>query len=971
MRKFLLSVVALGLMGTLSAQNTLSSVPPLTGGNGSGGVTCNIQNNSAVPQRIDSFSYALQSTTQTVEIWYSTTPIAGPPNIAAPGWTLIGSNTLTGISAGLTPTLQPLGIPVNIIIPPGQTYAFYIGNATGSSVIYTNGSTAHSYTDGTMTIHTGSNIGYGGNRPNPTFHIRQFTGAIHYGVPISVPNDAGVTSIDTPGVFCAGQQDVWVTVNNFGNNQVDSVTVNWSHNGTLQTPVVLAQQLDTAGGSGPQSRQVLLGSLNITSVDTIVAWTTLPNNQADTVNGNDTTTWIGGPSLSGTYTLGGGAANYPTFAAAVNDLANLGVCGPVTFLVNPGTYNEQVSIPAISGASSTNTITFVGISNQTATLTYGATLSTANYTLQFDGADWVTFDSLVIESSGTTYGRAIDFSANSDWNTIENCLVRYNGTSSTTSTNRVLIYSASGTLNEYNSIADNVIEGGSYGMYWYGGGSTNLEKGNTIARNMFRGQYNYGARLYYQDSVNFNWNDIMYTNTYTGTSYGVYTQYADNLSSFKYNKVIGDTNQITNGGWRYGMYFANCDGTSANHVAVHNNMIANGDTVGTSTQYGIYMSNCGFFDVYHNSVALHNQGTNSRALYGTSGGGSSMANNILANFGAGYAVYLNSGFTFLNVDYNNLWAPNGNVGYMGGAQATFTNWQNASGFDANGYNVDPLFYSKTDLHTCADTLESAGTPLGLAMDIDMSARGTTPDIGADEFATLNGSFLGPDTAICPGDSVMIGVPGLQGTFAWSTGATTPTIYASTPQTYILTANSACGAGSDQIIVSHKPLPVSSFTQNVIFFTVQFTSTATNATSWWWDFGDGNTSTQQNPTHIYSFPGGTYNVKHVAYNACGNDTATVAVTANETTSINDNTFAEGIAIYPNPAKGAFNISMNLTQNQVADIEVVSVTGATVHRETVIGKQGTNVVNVTANFAKGAYFVRLKSEQSSVVKKLIIE
>src|SRR5204862_6503318 len=38
----------------------------------------------------------------------------------------------------------------------------------------------------------------------------------------------------------------------------------------------------------------------------------------------------------------------------------------------------------------------------------------------------------------------------------------------------------------------------------------------------------------------------------------------------------------------------------------------------------------------------------------------------------------------------------------------------------------------------------------------------------------------------------------------------------------------------------------------------FTDTSNNAVSWFWTFGDGNTSNQQNPTHTYNAPG-YYNV----------------------------------------------------------------------------------------------------------------
>lgn len=54
-------------------------------------------------------------------------------------------------------------------------------------------------------------------------------------------------------------------------------------------------------------------------------------------------------------------------------------------------------------------------------------------------------------------------------------------------------------------------------------------------------------------------------------------------------------------------------------------------------------------------------------------------------------------------------------------------------------------------------------------------------------------------------------------------------------------------------------------------TVTFTDqTTNNPTSWSWDFGDGGTSTAQNPTHTYE-TAGTYTVTLVAGNANGTDT----------------------------------------------------------------------------------------------------
>jgi PKD repeat protein len=54
-------------------------------------------------------------------------------------------------------------------------------------------------------------------------------------------------------------------------------------------------------------------------------------------------------------------------------------------------------------------------------------------------------------------------------------------------------------------------------------------------------------------------------------------------------------------------------------------------------------------------------------------------------------------------------------------------------------------------------------------------------------------------------------------------------------------------------------------------TVTFTDQSTDAISWDWDFGDGGTSTAQNPTHEYD--AGTFTVSLTVTNACGSDNET--------------------------------------------------------------------------------------------------
>ena len=73
------------------------------------------------------------------------------------------------------------------------------------------------------------------------------------------------------------------------------------------------------------------------------------------------------------------------------------------------------------------------------------------------------------------------------------------------------------------------------------------------------------------------------------------------------------------------------------------------------------------------------------------------------------------------------------------------------------------------------------------------------------------------------------------------------------------------------------IPVANFSSNVtegaVPLSVNFTDTSTNSpTSWLWDFGDGNTSTSENPTHIYSSTG-TYNVSLNVSNVAGSNIST--------------------------------------------------------------------------------------------------
>lgn len=76
-------------------------------------------------------------------------------------------------------------------------------------------------------------------------------------------------------------------------------------------------------------------------------------------------------------------------------------------------------------------------------------------------------------------------------------------------------------------------------------------------------------------------------------------------------------------------------------------------------------------------------------------------------------------------------------------------------------------------------------------------------------------------------------------------------------------------------ISSLLLPATSFTKNTTGgfapVTVQFNDTSTNATGWSWNFGDGYTTTAQNPVHTYNSED-LYSVTLTASNSAGTSTA---------------------------------------------------------------------------------------------------
>lgn len=138
-----------------------------------------------------------------------------------------------------------------------------------------------------------------------------------------------------------------------------------------------------------------------------------------------------------------------------------------------------------------------------------------------------------------------------------------------------------------------------------------------------------------------------------------------------------------------------------------------------------------------------------------------------------------------------------------------------------------------------------------------------------------------------------------------------------------------------------------------------TTTVGNVTSVSWSFGDGNSSTFNNPQYFYNAPG-TYNVCLTTFdngNECGQTCADVEVYP---LGLNDLNSSSAFRIYPNPSKGQFTVELN-DQADFVGLDVMDLSGRKLH--TFDLDKGINKASLELALPSGAYFLMARSTSGS--------
>ncbi len=137
-------------------------------------------------------------------------------------------------------------------------------------------------------------------------------------------------------------------------------------------------------------------------------------------------------------------------------------------------------------------------------------------------------------------------------------------------------------------------------------------------------------------------------------------------------------------------------------------------------------------------------------------------------------------------------------------------------------------------------------------------------------------------------------------------------------------------------------------------------------SYAWDFGDGNTGTGANTTHTYA-SGGAKTITLVVTNACGSDTTTCTLPANF--SYGENTLAQSLVLFPNPAKDQVKVSFDAEATEMT-LRVLDLSGKEIMTEEHDNLNGKVdfMINV-GQLADGVYMIEVSNGELKATKRLI--
>jgi PKD repeat protein len=147
--------------------------------------------------------------------------------------------------------------------------------------------------------------------------------------------------------------------------------------------------------------------------------------------------------------------------------------------------------------------------------------------------------------------------------------------------------------------------------------------------------------------------------------------------------------------------------------------------------------------------------------------------------------------------------------------------------------------------------------------------------------------------------------------------------------------------------------------------VAFTNSSLNATTFTWNFGDGETSSSNNPTHTYP-AAGTYTVQLIAEECGLSDTANQTITISAASGVNEISQSADLTIYPNPVTSVLFVNQDFSSNLTYSI--VSIAG----QEWQKGNLSNSEKQIhVSSLPEGIYFLKLFDGNKSIGQQKFVK
>ncbi len=189
-------------------------------------------------------------------------------------------------------------------------------------------------------------------------------------------------------------------------------------------------------------------------------------------------------------------------------------------------------------------------------------------------------------------------------------------------------------------------------------------------------------------------------------------------------------------------------------------------------------------------------------------------------------------------------------------------------------------------------------------------------------------------------------------------------------TYDISLFTSNSLGWDESVETIKVIdePVADFSYNIDNGVVEFTNNSVFGSTYFWDFGDGNTSIEENPSHSFG-ANNTFPVMFTVSNHCGEQSNTQNITITTNTIEPEKLFQ--IIITPNPADQFVDIEWQNNPSQDVRIILFDVAGKKVEEYLVSNINGKTKKRLDiSELSFGMYFIKMQSKNKTAFEKLLI-